>query len=114
MGYFQGQRLRSRCEGRSSEQGTSRQSEAVPVQDQAYEGGIRQGVRQEARRNLRQEGQKQIRTSAADQGRHRKFQKDLAGFASGDLLVRVDGSVYPAGRCAFDSGETYRGDEEQP
>ena len=71
-------------------------------------------IREEARRPERQKSEKQIRTRAADQRRHRQFQKDQQSFRAGDVLVRLDRNFPEAGRSSLDAGKIRRSDEVKP
>ena len=74
--------------------------EAVPVIDQAAQGGVRQELREEARRPECEEGQEQEGTGRAGARRHSRLQEVERRGPAGDDLVRIDRDVYRSrARC---------------
>ena len=76
----------------------ARPGQALPLQDQAAQGRLRQELRQEARRPQREEGQEQDGSGRATARRHPRLQEVQRRRPPGHDLVRLDGNFHQGRR----------------
>ena len=83
--------------------------EAVPLDDQAAQGRLRQELREEARRPQREEGQEQDGAGRATARRHPRLQEVQRRRPPGDDLVRLDRDLHRGGAGASIGGGVREG-----
>ena len=94
LGHLRRRHVLGRAQGGRARSLAAGAGQAVSLDDQAAQGGLRQELREEARRAEREEGQEQDGSGRAAARRHPRLQEVQRRRPAGDDLVRLDRDLH--------------------